>query len=167
MSYSQSESIGEQSSVGRLDVIQIGALYSSSQTGSEISYKSLYSISDEFHIGWGAGFVSYNTTLRRSFIPVTFEVMGEIGSSGFTPFYTFSLGYGIALPEESDFAESARGGFKLESGIGIRSKSKTMQPFFKLTYHNQFASYPGEDIYGNIDKKVVYKRLNFVIGVIF
>ena len=151
----------------RIDVIQFHVLPGSKTVGAGIKYKSLYSLAEVFHFGWGVGIESYNSTFYRSFIPVTLELVGDLSTSGKTPFYSVSLGYGIALPEERSFAESARGGVMYNIGFGYRNKNTKSRPFASIGYRGQFATYSGVDQSGDDNKSVVYKRWNIAVGVFF
>lgn len=151
----------------RFNVIQFHLLPGSKQIGAGFKYKSLHSLADVFHIGWGVGIDGYSAILARNFIPLTLELLGDLSSTGPTPFYSLSIGYGIALPEEASFADKASGGIIYNIAFGYRNKSAKHQPFVSVGYRGQMASYIGIDRGGDDNKSVVYKRWNIAIGTFF
>lgn len=151
----------------RINSVMISTLVSSTKVGLGFKYKSLYSINNIIKAGWGAGLESYSSNLERNFIPISFEVIGDVYEHGRTPFYMFSLGYGIPLQEVESFATSSRGGLMVDISVGYRSKMKATQPFISAGYHLQHASYKGEDSSGNDNKDVQYKRWSLSIGTFF
>ena len=161
------QDIPQSSASNRSDAIHIAALAESNQTGLELRYKSLYHMNDKIKLGWGTGFTTYNASLRRSFIPITVETMNDIYVGKAIPFYSISAGYAIAIPEEESFAESSRGGFRFDSSIGIRSNGEGAQSYISLGFNLQKAKYPGLDFFGNLDKKVTYKRWTLALGILW
>ena len=151
----------------RYNALLINGLFGSSKTGLGIRYKSLYSINDLIKIGWGTGIESYSSTIERNFIPISFDVMGDISPSSKTPFYMVSIGYGIPLQEDEDFAQESSGGLMVDLSIGYRTRSGDSQPFIGAGYRLQNATYRGEDRYGNDNKDVIYKRWSLSVGLLF
>ncbi|MEE9439499.1 MAG: hypothetical protein V3V14_10905 [Saprospiraceae bacterium] len=154
-------------SIKHLNIVQVKGLFGSIKTGIELDYKALYAVSSKFYLGWGVGVGSYDASARKMFVPITGELMGDLLEGKIVPFYSIGIGYGIGLPEEKQFAESSPGGVRFDAGFGIRAKGTEAQPYFKVGYNRQYASYPGVDDYGNVDKNVIYKRWTIVLGVIF
>lgn len=153
--------------VTRSNGILVSTLVGSSKIGFGIRYKSLYNVKKKLRIGWGVGVESYSSDLERNFIPLSFEVLGDVAETGGSFFYMLSMGYGIPIAEDSDFAEESNGGLMVDVSVGYRSVENASQPFFALGYRFQNASYSGQDVYGNNDKEVLYKRLSFSAGIFF
>lgn len=151
----------------RSNCIILNGLFGNTKTGIGVRYKSLYHINNIIQVGWGVGIESYSSDFKRNFVPLSFDVIGDVLRSGQTPFYMISLGYGIPLGEDSAFAEESKGGLMVDLSIGYRSKQLNAQPFIALGYRLQNAFYKGLDDYGNIDKDVIYKRWSLSTGIIF
>lgn len=147
--------------------ILMNGLFGSSKTGIGLRYKTLYTLSPAFQIGGGVGIESYSSDIKRNFIPISFDLVGDVLSKKRTPFYMISVGYGIALKEDKDFAEKAKGGLMIDLSIGYRSKKYKSQPFIAAGYRFQNAFYEGFDSYGNQDKEVIYKRWSVSAGILF
>lgn len=151
----------------RTNVILANGLFGDTKTGLGFRYKSLYKLNDIIKLGWGVGIESYSSDVKRNFIPLSLDVIGDINLNGKTPFYMVSVGYGIALKEDESFASKQRGGLMLDLSIGYRSKKYSSQPFIALGYRIQNAFYEGNDDYGNNDKDVIYKRWAVSVGILF
>ena len=153
--------------VKRTNVLLFNTLIGSKKIGLGLRYKSLYTIQPAFQVGWGTGFDSYSSRLERRFIPLTLEVVGDLFVQRATPFYMISAGYGIPLKEDVDFALESSGGLTLDISVGYRAKRASTQPFISLGYRMQNASYEGLDLYGNDNKKVIYRRWSISLGTFF
>jgi hypothetical protein len=151
----------------RSNCILINGLFGSTKIGVGARYKSLYSINEILQLGWGVGIESYSSSIKRNFIPISFDLVGDIFTNGNTPFYMLSVGYGIALGDDPSFAEKVKGGLMVDISIGYRSKKNASQPFIAIGYRLQNASYEGNDDFGNTDKEVIYKRWSLSTGIIF
>jgi len=151
----------------RTNSIQINTLIGSSKIGFGARYKSLYSIKNSLKVGWGVGIESYSSKFERNFIPLSIDIIGDLTESNRTPFYMFSIGYGIPLKEAREFAEESKGGLMIDVSLGYRSKKNETQPFIAIGYRIQNATYIGEDVYGNNDKNVLYKRWSVSAGLLF
>lgn len=157
----------EINNVKRSNILLVNTLIGSSKVGVGFRYKSLYRINDMMKIGWGAGIETFSSEIERNFIPLSIEAVGDVFDKGRTPFYMFSVGYGIPLKEDSSFASSSKGGLSLDISVGYRSKKEATQPFIALGYRLQHASYEGLDDFGNDNKIVQYKRWSLSIGSFF
>lgn len=145
----------------------MNGLFGNKKIGLGIRYKSLYQLNDIFQAGIGVGLESYSSSIERNFIPVSFDVVGDVFTNAKSPFYMISVGYGIALKDDSDFAEKSKGGLMVDIALGYRSKKYTSQPFIAVGYRLQNAKYSGQDDYGNTNKEVVYKRWSLSTGILF
>ena len=151
----------------RTNSLQVNTLIGSSKIGLGIKYKSLYNIKKLVKVGWGVGLDSYSSDHKRNFIPISVDFIGDINEGGRTPFYMFSIGYGIPLKEEAEFAKESKGGLMVDVSLGYRSKKNRTQPFIAAGYRMQNATYTGEDAYGNDNKSVIYKRWSVSAGLLF
>ena len=159
--------IEAKSKVIRSNSLQVNTLVGSSKIGLGIKYKSLYDVKNLVKVGWGVGLDSYSSGIKRNFIPLSVELIGDIFEGNRTPFYMFSMGYGIPLKEEAEFAEESKGGLMVDVSLGYRSKKNKTQPFVAVGYRMQKATYTGEDAYGNDNKNVLYKRWSISAGLLF
>jgi len=155
------------SSSKRTNCILINGLFGNTKIGIGVRYKSLYQINDIIQVGWGVGIESYSSNFERNFVPISFDFVGDVFKNGRSPFYMVSVGYGISLGEDSDFAEDSKGGLMVDISLGYRSKKHSSQPFIAIGYRLQNAFYKGTDEYGNTDKDVIYKRWSISTGVLF
>ncbi|MDF1695695.1 MAG: hypothetical protein P1U56_07695 [Saprospiraceae bacterium] len=151
----------------RYNALLFSGLFGASKTGLGLRYKSLYTFKKSIKIGWGVGIESYSSGIERNFIPLSLDILGDVLDSDKTPFYMVSVGYGIPLKEDVEFAEESKGGLMVDLSVGYRSRRGESQPFLTAGYRIQNASYLGEDSYGNNNKNVIYKRWSVTAGMLF
>jgi len=162
-----SQSAPLESTSHRTQVLDFKLLAGSKNTGFGFNYKSLYNLGPSMKIGWSAGYTSHSAELEHNFIPVTFQAVGDLATTGRTLFYNVGLGYGIGLPEPETFATKTYGGVTYEVSIGLRNKSLETSPFIALGYHTQRAKYEGTDQFGDGNRTAVYKRWSISVGAFF
>ena len=147
--------------------ILFNGLFGDTKIGIGLRYKSLYQINNFVQVGGGVGVESYSSNLERNFIPLSFDIVGDVFENGGSPFYMISVGYGFSIGEDSSFSDDPRGGLMIDISIGYRSKKNNSQPFITVGYRLQNAFYGGKDEYGNLDKEVLFKRWSLSTGILF
>ena len=121
--------------------------------------------------GIGAGLDIYGSNRGTHIVPIFAEMRGYLSEKKVSPFYRVGLGYGFNFESEEDFVVETKGGYMIDSQIGLRLGARSGVNFtigagIKIqdsAFRQEFPWNEGD--YTEVD--YTYRRLNLSFGIVF